>query len=332
MQCGCGASNLLGLGTCGVHTPKYATMANYIVDKPLATLDDLTLDGDDDGDAGVETKPTLTLSLADIDESLDGFVLDGVLTRDECQRTIDSFERAGFSFWDPAGADDDKRRVRNADTLEFIGGELCAQLWRRLAPFVVARSRISPEQERCEPDIEGEWAAAGLNEHLLVNKYVAGGHFAPHVDGATIDTFNRRSLYTVLLYLNDTASGGATQILRGEQCDATQRDEARGGPAVARSDAVAHAVEPRAGRVLVYWHQTLHAGEPVGPGALKYCIRSDIMFERDPPQCTAPNDLEAFELYERARALEADGRTMEALPLFMRSAKISPGIRKAFRM
>ena len=108
--------------------------------------------------------------------------------------------------------------------------------------------------------------------------------------------------------------------------------EARGGAAVARSDAVAHAVEPRAGRVLVYWHQTLHAGETVGIGAHKYCVRSDVMFNRDPPECTAPNDLKAFELYMEARALEADGRAMEAVKLFMRASKLSPGIRKAFRM
>ena len=110
----------------------------------------------------------------------------------------------------------------------------------------------------------------------------------------------------MLLYLNDTAAGGATQILHGDQCDATQHDAQ--GAAVARPESVAYAVQPRAGRVVVYWHQTLHAGETVGIGAHKYCVRSDVMFNRDPPECTAPNDLKAFELYMEARALEAGAK------------------------
>ena len=298
-------------------------MANYIEAKPLVALDDFRLD--DDAPA-----PTLTLSLASLSSELDGVVLDGVLTSAECTRFVDHAERAGFSFWAPDGPSDEKRRMRNADTLEFVGHDLCRQLWPRLAPFVTPRSVISAEQSRCERDLEGEWAAAGLNEHLLINKYAAGGHFAPHADGSTIDTFNRRSLYTVLLYLNDCAAGGATQILYGEQSDATCANAQ--GAAVARDEAVAYAVRPVAGRVVVYWHQTLHAGETVGAGALKYSVRSDVMFERDPPVCTAPNDLKAFELYQQARELEAAGEPMEALPLLMRASKLSPGIKHAYRL
>ena len=95
---------------------------------------------------------------------------------------------------------------------------------------------------------------------------------------------------------------------------------------------VAYAVRPVAGRVLVYWHQTTHAGETVGPGALKYCVRSDVMFERDPPRLTAPNDLRAFELYQQAREMEAAGQPMEAMMLFRQASKASPGIKEAYRL
>ena len=57
-----------------------------------------------------------------------------------------------------------------------------------------------------------------------------------------------------------------------------------------------------------------------------------VMFERDPPRCTEPNDLKAFDLYQRARELEATGKPMEALPLFMRAAKTSRGIKEAYRL
>ena len=55
---------------------------------------------------------------------------------------------------------------------------------------------------------EGTWKAVGVNEHLLFARYTDGGHFSPHTDGYTIVDFNKRSLYTLLLYLNDCQEGG----------------------------------------------------------------------------------------------------------------------------
>ena len=140
----------------------------------------------------------------------------------ECTQIIDATEKSdGFSFWDPEGADAKKRSHRNADTCEFSGAQLCASLWPRLQPFVAARWSLAADasEARChEPELEGgEWVATGLNEHLLVNRYGAGGHFAPHADGSTVVDFNRRSLFTVLVYLNDVAEGGATQLLSEEE-------------------------------------------------------------------------------------------------------------------
>lgn len=57
---------------------------------------------------------------------------------------------------------------------------------------------------------EGTWRACGINEHLLFARYGPGGHFSPHTDGYTIVDFNHRSLFTVLVYLNDCAVGGTT--------------------------------------------------------------------------------------------------------------------------
>ena len=143
-------------------------MVNFIEAKPLVALDGLRLDDD-------EVTPTLTLSLSSVHPGLDGCVLDGVLTAKECAHVVATAERAGFSFWASDGPSEENRRMRNADTLEFVGTDLCAQLWERIAPFVTARSAISADQARSERDLEGEWAAAGLNEHLLVNRYGAGG-------------------------------------------------------------------------------------------------------------------------------------------------------------
>ncbi len=124
---------------------------------------------------------------------------------------------------------------------------------------------------------------------------------------------------------------GATQLLRGDQSDATCAD---GGaaPLVAREGAVVHAVRPVAGRAVVYWHETLHAGQPVGAAECKYCLRTDVMYRRDPPLATAPADAEAYELYQRARSLEGAGDAMAALDCLRRAKRLSPLIARAYRL
>ena len=209
------------------------------------------------------------------DEPLDGCVLDSVLSDTECKRLVGAAEACkGFSWWDPSGDESpEKRSLRNADTLEFLDESLCAALWERLRHHVPERVEVTREQRRFERDLEGTWEAIGLNPHLLINRYEAGGHFAPHADGSTIVNFNERSLYTVLVYLNTCSDGGATQLLRSEQAEGTQLTAS--GARVARPEAVMHAVAPNAGRCLMYWHEVVHAGEPVGACGLKYCMRSE---------------------------------------------------------
>ncbi|KAL1527074.1 hypothetical protein AB1Y20_015757 [Prymnesium parvum] len=305
-------------------------MANHVCAKPLSQLADSKI-----GDQ--EAPPTcLSVLLATLpplrpgDEPLDGVVLEHLLTREECARLVDNAEASGFSFWDAAGEQARSQAIRNAHTVEFEDAALCAALWERLRPFVPERVDIREDQPRYESDLGGNWKASGLNTHLLVNRYGPGGHFAPHVDGSTIVNFNRRSLYTVLVYLNDCVEGGSTQLLREEQGNATEI--AADGARVAREDHVLYEVQPACGRAVMYWHQVLHAGKRVGDKNIKYCLRTDVMYDRDPPMCTEPDDVLAFELYEKARELDAAGHAMDALPLFKRAAKLSEGIAKAYRI
>lgn len=60
---------------------------------------------------------------------------------------------------------------------------------------------------------EGTWTAVGVNGHLLFARYDHGGHFSPHTDGYTIVNFNKRSLYTLIIYLNDCDVGGKLMLL-----------------------------------------------------------------------------------------------------------------------
>ncbi|CAD7962345.1 unnamed protein product [Amoebophrya sp. A120] len=54
-----------------------------------------------------------------------------------------------------------------------------------------------------ELDLQGEWLLDSINPTWLFARYKNGGHFSPHTDGTTMFDFNTRTLYTVLVYLND---------------------------------------------------------------------------------------------------------------------------------
>ena len=108
--------------------------------------------------------------------------------------------------------------------------------------------------------------------------------------------------------------------------------DAASGARVAKPSAIVHAISPECGRALVYYHQVLHAGAVVGRGCRKYCLRTDVMYRREPAQGTAPNDVEAWTLIQRARECEARGAPMEALPLYMRAKKLSKVVARAYRI
>ena len=130
---------------------------------------------------------------------LDAFILHNVVSATECRTLIDCAASLGYSFWNPAVG---RTEFRNSDTVEVTSEPVAAELWRRVAHLVVPRVTVEREGKLWERGLEGEWVACGINPHLLFNHYHPGGHFSPHTDGATVVDFNRRSLYSMLVYLN----------------------------------------------------------------------------------------------------------------------------------
>ena len=114
-----------------------------------------------------------------------------------------------------------------------------------------------------------------------MRRYKPGGQFRPHFDGPWIPEEDWASVYTVVVYLNDDFEGGLTNFYE-EQADGFRIDlphsnhlghtEMRGG--------VRATVHPRTGSVLVFNHDVLHEGTPVGKSGYKYLLRAEVMFSR----------------------------------------------------
>ncbi|KAI9225674.1 MAG: hypothetical protein DHS80DRAFT_19936 [Piptocephalis tieghemiana] len=106
-------------------------------------------------------------------------------------------------------------------------------------------------------------APAGLNGHVRVYKYEEGQRFGRHYDESVrVPETGMASGWTLLVYLNDVASGGET-IFYGPA-----RDQVTG-------------VAPHQGMALLHRHGEhclLHEGARVGAGCTKYVLRSDLMF------------------------------------------------------
>ena len=313
-------------------------------------------------------QPTLR-HMPDMPPGLDAWVVDNFLTQDECCSLIAACDNIGWSFWrsqhedaplagndgmgDPALArltqdspcgdcDSDvmkkARAFRTADTIEVHLPLTSVLLWRRLAPFFVASTASNcvtfneqSDPETFERDCEGTWYPLKFSEDMLFARYLTDGHFAPHVDGSSIVDFNHRTMYTVLIYLNDCASGGETRMLSGDQCDVLEHDAAS-GRIRGNGRNVVYDMKPSAGAAIVFRYNVLHEGVAVAEGCSKFILRGDVIYQRRPQLLNDDNDRKAFEIYQRARVLEATGDAFGAASLFKQVRRHSAAMAEVYQL
>ncbi|MBV7541468.1 2OG-Fe(II) oxygenase [Acidovorax sp. sic0104] len=127
--------------------------------------------------------------------------------------------------------------VRNNERVLVQAPGWVALLWQRLGQVAL-------------PAV-GTQRAQGLPKDLRFYKYSPGQRFKMHKDGPWTES-GQTSQLTLLVYLNDGFTGGATDF----------RD---------------FAVAPRTGAALLFLHDTWHEGTAVTEGT-KYVLRSDVLY------------------------------------------------------
>lgn len=135
-------------------------------------------------------------------------------------------------------------------------------------------------------------------------------------------------MYTMLVYLNKCEGGGGTRFYHDDQVGNLVKDG--GGRYTGQDEHVLATVETKVGRALCFFHNIMHEGCAVDLGCEKYIIRSDLMYERNPPICDAPKDQEAFELYQEADELAAQGKVEASMKLYRQCVKMSPALAKVY--
>eukprot|EP00933_Yihiella_yeosuensis_P029868 TRINITY_DN23521_c0_g1_i1.p1 TRINITY_DN23521_c0_g1~~TRINITY_DN23521_c0_g1_i1.p1 ORF type:complete len:412 (+),score=60.21 TRINITY_DN23521_c0_g1_i1:106-1236(+) len=259
-------------------------------------------------------------------EGCDAFYLDGVLTEEECKALVEQAEGL-WTFWesDPTRP---RQSFRNAHTVEVTHQVLADLIWERVGHLVQPSVTLCEDDPRFEVDIEGDWVPYAMNPNLLLSRYLDGGHFSPHTDGTTVIDFNRRTFYSCVVFLNSSPWGGHTRIYEDAQMgkDLVKDDKGRltGDPSLVLAE-----VPPVPGRMLVFYHRLMHEGIPA---AEKYIIRTDVLYRRTPERCTAPEDVEAFQLYQDAQLAAEKGECGRAATLFRKAFRLSPALKEVYRM
>jgi hypothetical protein len=183
------------------------------------------------------------------------FVVEEFLSPEECARYIVWSETIGYEdalVSSPTGqilrAD-----VRNNRRVIFDSPGLAAELWER------AEDLFPPDAE----DEDGqEYGPLGLNERLRFYRYDAGEQFDWHQDFPFEREDGSRSFWTLMVYLSDGFTGGATSF----------------DDSYSKEPFEPFHVVPQTGMALCFAHHVHHKGEPVLRGR-KYVLRTDVMYE-----------------------------------------------------
>jgi hypothetical protein len=263
------------------------------------------------------------------------FIIDDVLDENECKLLCEALDmNSSLSFWSPLGRSNDGARMfRNADTLEVNSKDIANRIWERLESCDLKsflKINVSEEADdiNWERELLGQWLPSSLNHDLLFAKYPSYGAFAPHTDGRAIHSFNVRSFYSVILFLNSIPlqSGGGTRFYTSDAAQQLSKCTNAEGKEYWTSDPslTTAEVEAVAGRMLIFHQALVHEGVPPIAPHEKYIIRSDVMLERNPRVCDSEQDVAAYKLFQQAEDLAEEGKVDESIPLFKKAFKLSP--------
>jgi len=208
----------------------------------------------------------------------DVLFIDGVLDTQWCKKVIDVTDKFYTTM-----KDEYSKNSRDSDRFLTINKDLAELLWFAIKDHLFHYLKSSENVNRPKTPfgfgVKGLWNPIKINECFRFNKYLApSSGFEPHRDSLYVESFNKRSIYTILIYLNDINEdlGGKTvfiepNINKTDECP-TVKEEIKDGHKITSS------IKPKSGLIAIMCHNRIHSAEPLHSG-LKYVIRSDIIFE-----------------------------------------------------
>eukprot|EP00005_Dracoamoeba_jomungandri_P000434 CAMPEP_0174251454 /NCGR_PEP_ID=MMETSP0439-20130205/1276_1 /TAXON_ID=0 /ORGANISM="Stereomyxa ramosa, Strain Chinc5" /LENGTH=765 /DNA_ID=CAMNT_0015331777 /DNA_START=130 /DNA_END=2427 /DNA_ORIENTATION=+ len=223
------------------------------------------------------------------------FILDNFLSPEECQHYISESERVGYNVVKKEFIPD----YRNNERLTVNSHELATVFWDRASEMF--------EQEDLQGvrpygfDTAGVWKPNGVDKWFKFSKYPDGSYYRSHMDAIFVLNSEERTIYTLNVFLNDDFEGGNSLFF-------DRHNETNKNPAFQ--------IEPKAGRAVIFNHDTRHAEELVTKGT-KYVMSTEIVFKRTrrPTEVNWEDEelfMKAKQLYQEAEDCEVVGQMAEA--------------------
>lgn len=187
--------------------------------------------------------------------------------------------------WVPVGVNGMKGSYQEGDKIGSLRAsayspDVARELFERIKPHLPETVNFGG----VPTDTEGHslWKPVGVNPLLRFIRYPDQGTLVVHYDAPYIESGDRRTLLTLVIYLkrDPETEGGRTRFIVDPQYDLPLEErDLSDWSRNARQDEVRLAVEPPMGGAIIFPHRLLHDSEDV-TGGEKWILRTDIEFER----------------------------------------------------
>ena len=170
---------------------------------------------------------------------------------------------------------------------------------------------MNSEDTHLGPFAQGDWALDSIDHRIQIYRYEPGGIFKKHRDGPTYYSANKRSFFTILIYLNDEFTGGHTTVFTDDQTQS-------------------YSVPYSLGGCFVMLQRTLHEGSRVETGT-KYALRCDVVYQRTGGTAedlvkNLPATEQAKKWFQLASAVELSGYHNESIVYYQKAYKLDPNL------
>jgi hypothetical protein len=241
------------------------------------------------------------------------FIIDNVLKNNECDDLVKKTKQhyANMSREYPSD-------IRGNNRVLVISEKLKETINGRIMDVVNFPDNVKP----CGFGTDGKWKYLNVNECFRFSEYVSPNvGFLPHRDATYIKDENNRSIYTIIIYLNEEYDGGNTYF-----CE-PKRDRIKGetvNEELSEGHETFFTYKPKKCSALIFNHNIVHAGDTVVSGT-KYILRSDLVFTRTefPDNYNydwkkSPDFIQAVKYYREAFNQELEGNIEKASEMFER--------------
>ncbi len=154
-------------------------------------------------------------------------------------------------------------------------------LWDRISGCI-GSPRIMEALTPTDWDGTHVWQAVGVNPLLRFIRYTQEGRLIPHYDAPFVTHGGKRTLVSLLLYIDvGEGHGGATRLIRDPQANIpVEQRKLEDWSRFPSEEEILFRVRPEQGTCLALDHRILHDSEPYSGAGQKLILRTDIFFER----------------------------------------------------